>query len=460
MNKDKITLKNILGYKEEKESVQKIITLLNNYEKYSKMGVSIPRGLIFQGPPGTGKTLFAKAIAGECNYKFFTALEDNTNDEPLKVLKKVFKDAESYSNKNNSPSLIYIDEIDKIAHLNHHGELSDKESREATRFLLQKLDETKLKNRILIIASTNNYNKIPQALLRSGRFDKKILIDVPNAHSRVEILKYYINNNPLFKDINLFKLAIKTRGMSCADLKTLINNTMVEYITTKKTIKDDDFIKVINEMHFETIGKEWETSSKILEVLVHELGHSIVSGELCNDYGEISAIRYGDVGGFTELNSYEDVVTEESDLTDNVNQSFEDNIKELSICLGGVAAEKVILHRKSLGGGSDINRVFSIVRMMCDLGAFGFEYSTLGMIPETLREKVTNLTVKLARKAFRKSCRIVRKNKYLLLYMMNEIHKHNDVMSSTQVRECVDYYKNNTKEIKKQYRHFKIEEFK
>ena len=139
MKSEKITLANILGYKDEKESIQKIITLLKNYDKYSKQGVSIPRGLIFQGPPGTGKTLFAKAIAGECGYKFFTALnEDEDDEETLDTLKSIFKDAEDYSSKHNVPCLIYIDELDKITYLSNNEELYDKDARDATRFLLQK----------------------------------------------------------------------------------------------------------------------------------------------------------------------------------------------------------------------------------------------------------------------------------------------------------------------------------
>ena len=251
MNKDKITLDCICGYKEEKKAVQNIINLLNNYDKYEKQGVNIPRGLIFQGPPGTGKTLFAKAIAGECNYKFYTAFSSDAEEATIDTLKAVFKRAEQNSSLTNKPSLIYIDEIDKIAYTDGRGDL-DSSAREMVRFLLQKLDETKFKNKILIIASTNNYRKIPHALLRSGRFDKKLLIDLPDAESRKEILKLYVADHPLFKNINLDSLALKTQGMSGADLKTLINNTLLEYITYKDTIEIDDFIKIIQEMNFET----------------------------------------------------------------------------------------------------------------------------------------------------------------------------------------------------------------
>ena len=301
MSRNKITLDNICGYEAEKREVRNIITLLNDHKKYSKQGVNIPRGLIFQGPPGTGKTLFAKAIANECNYGFFIAFEDDCGENTLDTLKKAFNKAEEYSKKNKSPSLVYIDEIDKLVFTNAYGELVDDKAREATRYLLQKLDESDFKNKILIIASTNSYGRIPDALLRSGRFDKKFLINLPDVESRKAILQFYINNHPLFKNIDVTTLALKTNGMSGADLKTLINNTLIEYIANKSEIELNDFIKIINEMNFETIGKKWKDAKSALEVLAHEVGHLIVDWEIRGrkSWGNISALKYGNTAGHT-----------------------------------------------------------------------------------------------------------------------------------------------------------------
>ena len=455
MNKEKITLKNILGYKEEKESVKKIITLLTDYDKYSKMGVSIPRGLIFQGPPGTGKTLFAKAIAGECGYKFFTAFKDDAEHEDvLKHLKEIFKEAEEYSEKNNVPSLIYIDELDKITYMNSSDELYDKDAREATRFLLQKLDETKLKNRILIIASTNNYCRIPYALLRSGRFDKKLLIDVPNFESRKEILKYYINNHPLFKNIDIKKLALKTNGMSGADIKTLINNTLVEYITVKETLKEDDFIKVINEMHFETIGKKWNTPDKVLSILVHEVGHSVVGGVLTGNYGEISAIRYGDVGGST---SFEEPIDEEDAEIEKESENMKSVITRIIVAFGGMASEKIVLHEKSIGLAGDFENISNCLTFLLDNACYGFKYSS-----DILRGSDKYYTIRkgkaisLANKFYKKACKIIRKNIDLVKFLIHEVHANNDVLSQTAVKEKVKFFNANKETIHKAYNKLKL----
>ena len=141
MGNSKITLKDICGYKEEKREVENIITLLKNYKKYEDMGVTIPRGIIFQGPPGTGKTLFAKAIANECGYAFSSSYSDSLEENSLDTLKQAFVEAEKASKENNQPALVYIDELDKLVYTDSDGDLTDSDSREAVRFLLQKLDE-------------------------------------------------------------------------------------------------------------------------------------------------------------------------------------------------------------------------------------------------------------------------------------------------------------------------------
>ena len=323
---NKVTLNDICGYKEEKKEVNNIITLLKNYESYEAKGVVIPRGIIFQGPPGTGKTLFAKAIANECGYAFNSSYSDSLEENTLDTLKQAFAEAEKTSLKTKQPALVYIDELDKLVYTDSDGDLTDSDSREAVRFLLQKLDENSKENRVLIIASTNNYYRIPDALLRSGRFDKKFLIDLPDAESRKEILEFYINGHPLFRNIDVKSLALKTSGMSCADLKTLINNTLLNYIVDKETIVLDDFIKIINEMNFETLGKKWSSKVMSLEVLSHEVGHAIIEYKLTGKWPNISALRYGDMAGHVETcEDFEEELEYEDESYEGLNAIEEKN---------------------------------------------------------------------------------------------------------------------------------------
>ena len=463
--KDIVTLDNICGYADEKKAVKNIINLLNNYSKYEKQGVNIPRGLIFQGPPGTGKTLFAKAIAGECNYKFYTAFSSDSEEQSIDTLKKVFKDAETNSAKTKQPSLIYIDEIDKLAYTDSKGNL-DSSAREMVRFLLQKLDETKSRNKILIIASTNNYRMIPHALLRSGRFDKKILIDLPDVESREEILKLYIAEHPLFKDINVHALALKTQGMSGADLKTLINNTLLEYIVDKDTIVLDDFIKVIHEMNFETIGKKWNNDENALEVLAHEVGHALISYELTGRCGTISALRYGNLAGSTDLSDEydeefeEECIETEPGCSEKRMQNTKDITNDIMIAMGGKAGEKIYLNQESTGLYGDLNTISESLDSLFDNAVFGFKYCR-GWYHEGVRDKyytqVHKKSLKLVEKYYKQAFKIVKKYKDLGLYLIDEIHKNNDVLSNFEIMKRINLFKED-KELRNKYHKLKYKD--
>jgi cell division protease FtsH len=463
-----ITLDRICGYKEEKKEIQNIVNLLKNYSKYESQGINIPRGLIFQGPPGTGKTLFAKAIAGECGYNFNVAFSNELEENSLDTLKKAFRKAEANSKKTNKPVLIYLDELDKLVYTNSYGELADKEAREAARFLLQKLDETKSKNKILIIASTNNYNKIPHALLRSGRFDKKLLIEVPDAESRKDILSYYMKDHPLFKNININTLALKTRGMSGADLKTLINNTLLEYVTKKEHIELDDFVKIINEMNFETIGKKWASDKVALETLAHEIGHELVNYYLNGNWGSVSAIRYGDTGGYTEEGGpeYESVDDEDNDLNkleEEHSLDYDKIIDDISISLGGMAAEKVLLNQKSLGNSADLHDCRMKLNFLLDRVGFGFKISDIYFSdsnPESLRRKQHKYLGKIMAKQYKKAYKIIKRNKILALYLIKEIHINEDSLSGIEIKNRYDYFIQHKKEIKNQFKGLKVVDLK
>lgn len=453
MKRDKkINLDCICGYKEEKEAIKNIINLLNNYDKYEKQGVNIPRGLIFQGPPGTGKTLFAKAIAGECDYEFYTAFSSEIDERPLDTLKDIFKKAENTIATTKKPCLIYIDELDKIAYTDRSGELVSDVAREAVRFLLQKLDETKLRNKLLVIASTNNYRRIPHALLRSGRFDKKVLIDLPDTESRKEILELYINNHPLFKNIDTKALALKTEGMSGADLKTLINNTLLEYITTKEHIDLDDFIKVINEMNFETIGKKWNNQENALEVLAHEIGHALVSYELNNNFGTISALKYGNTAGSTFVDDdYEDYdgeipLDEESTTNEKKLSCYKDKINDIIISLGGKVGEEIYIGQPSIGLFGDFDNIADQFEDLFTNAVYGFKYCR-SFFPTGVHndwyKKLYRKTLTEVKKYYRKAKKCVKKNKILGLYLIDEIHKNDDVLSNSEIMKRVALFNSN-----------------
>ena len=461
-----ITLSNICGYEEEKVEIKKLINLLNNYSKYEKEGIQIPRGLILQGPPGTGKTLIAKAIAGECDYEFYSSFKDDFDENPLDTLKNVFNEAEKHIADTDEPALVYIDEIDKLVYTERRtGDFKDKEAREAARFLLQKLDSANLKNKLLVIASTNDYSSIPDALLRSGRFDKKLLIDNPDAKSRKDILRFYINNHPLFKNIDIDKLALKTDGMSGADLKTLINNTLLEYITIKETIVLDDFIKVINEMNFETIGKKWTDRKANLTILAHEVGHSIVSGILKGKWGTISALSYGNIGGVTCFDEDDELTYPEecnADCSEPLCSKgvlrINDVLDDIAISLGGYLGEKILLGYVTTGPVGDLESITDTVEFLMKCGYPNFFRQKNCYYSENTKDKVNKISKKIFNKQYRRVYNIIKRHKSLGLYLIEEVHNNSDVLSQEAIQEKVKEFMSNKKKYNNKYKNKKAEE--
>ena len=227
-NKNQLSLQSIAGYEEEKAEAIKIINLFKNYDKLKELGISIPKGLLLSGKPGVGKTLMAKVIAAEAGvplYEYET-LEDDTQEKSIINLKNVFARA-----RENAPSIVFIDELDELVCSN---EFMSDYSRTTFKTLLTEIDGVKSSEGILTIATTNKYYTIPNQLLRSGRMDKHIQFELPNLAAREAILRLYGENNELLKHINFKEIAVRTNSFSCADLKTLINETLLQSVSNNK----------------------------------------------------------------------------------------------------------------------------------------------------------------------------------------------------------------------------------
>lgn len=447
MSKEKVTLDSIAGYNEEKEELKKIINLIKNYDRYKEMGIQVPRGIILQGPPGCGKTLMANVIANECGVPFFQFSAGDDGEKVLKELKKVYAEAER-----QTPSIVYLDELIELV---TNRRFASDTSRACLQFLLTKLDGSQKGMGVMTIASTNMYDDLPPSLLRSGRMDKKLKIDLPDAESREKILKFYTNKFALFDKLNLKILAIKLNGMSGADIKTLVNNALIEYIDQKEFVDVDDFTKLVNEMNFETIGKRWKSIKNLKRTLAHEVGHSLVGWVLEGNHGSISALKYGNTAGFTSFsNKVEETVDEFGDEELQFTISEKDAFKQFCIGLGGMAGELVYYGSYDSGVSGDINQLRSLHKNLIEVGVYGFKHLTYRWADdsEELKKVQERHFLKNLKKALRKSIRIVSKYKYLGRYIIDDAIEHDDALTERQIDDAIGYFKAHKKELIAKYR--------
>ncbi|MCQ2772765.1 MAG: AAA family ATPase [Bacilli bacterium] len=364
MTESKITLHDIAGYEEQKEEAKKIINILKRYDEFKQAGAYIPKGLLLAGPCGTGKTMIAKAIANESNVPLFEFENSETADEEgtVKVIRELFARA-----RNQAPSIIFIDEIDEL--VSNSNFFSDY-SRKTTKVLLTEIDGINSSDGIMVIATTNHRSELPPALLRSGRMDKQIVVPMPDSHSRTKIAKLYLDKNPLFKDISPKEISSKTVDFSCADIKTLINETLIDCLSSSKTEIDmADFERIIPIIRFKDIKKTMRFVDD--HVVAHEVGHFVVNYALTGTIGSLCAEQYGEIRGNHVTELFEDE-EEEKDAESQLVSSLENQI---AVFLAGNIAEKKKFNGDcTTGSRDDIAKAHWIANDILNSGKYGYEY--------------------------------------------------------------------------------------
>ena len=358
-SENKITLKEVAGLKEEKEELQEIVDFLREPSKFTKVGARIPKGVLLEGPPGTGKTLLAKAISGEANVPFFSISGSDFVEMFVGVgasrVRDLFEEA-----KKNSPCIVFIDEIDAVARRRGTGMGGGHDEREQTlNQLLVEMDGFGVNEGIIVMAATNRVDILDPAILRPGRFDRKISVGTPDVGGREDILKLHARNKPLAENVNLKQVAQTTAGFTGADLENLLNEAAILAAEADRVFVAQEDIQ----RAFIKVGIGSEKRSRIISdeekkiTAYHESGHAILFHVL-PDVGPVYTVSIIPTGigaaGYTmPLPERDDMFMTRGRLEE-----------EIMVSLGGRIAEQLIFDDITTGASSDIKKATKLARKM------------------------------------------------------------------------------------------------
>jgi cell division protease FtsH len=363
MQQKKVTFKDVAGCDEAKEELKEIIEFLREAQKFQKLGGRIPKGVLLVGPPGTGKTLLARAVAGEANVPFFSISGSDFVEMFVGVGASRVRDLFEQGKK-NAPCIIFIDEIDAVGRHRGAGLGGGHDEREQTlNQLLVEMDGFESNDGVILVAATNRPDVLDPALLRPGRFDRRVVVDRPDVRGREEVLAVHAKKVPLAEDVDLRVLARGTPGFSGADLANMVNEAALNAARqNRKSVLMYDF-----ELAKDKVMMGAERRSMLLTdeekrvTAYHEAGHVMVAAtrEHADPLHKVTIIPRGMALGVTMQLPEDDKHTVTKDYLET----------QLAILMGGRCAEEIYLHRVTTGAGNDIERASDLARrMVCEYG--------------------------------------------------------------------------------------------
>ena len=354
--KDRVTFADVAGLKEAKEELLEIVDFLKNPKKFLDIGAKIPRGVLLMGGPGTGKTLLARAVAGEAGVPFFHISGSEFVEMFVGVgasrVRDLFQTA-----KKSPPAIIFIDEIDAVGRERGAGLGGGHDEREQTlNQILVEMDGFERDTNLIVMAATNRPDILDPALLRPGRFDRRVFLDAPDINDREQILKIHAKGKPLDKGVDLRKIAVRTPGFSGADLANLINEAAILAARqNRRVVSQDDLYNSIEKVILGPERKSRAISAKEKEIIAyHEAGHALMAASLkdADPVHKVSIVSRGRAGGYTLKLPVEDVHL-------RFKSQF---LADLAVMLGGFVSEELVFSELSTGASSDLKEATGLAR--------------------------------------------------------------------------------------------------
>ena len=369
-----ITFRDVAGQDEAKESLTEIIDFLHNPQKYTEIGAKLPKGALLVGPPGTGKTLLAKAVAGEANVPFFSISGSDFVEMFVGVgasrVRDLFKEASKVA-----PCIVFIDEIDTIGKSRDNRMGGNDEREQTLNQLLAEMDGFDPTKGVILLAATNRPEVLDQALLRPGRFDRRITIDRPNLAGRIATLQVHTRNIKLGEDVDLKKVALATAGCVGADLANLVNEAALRAVRKgRKLVSQEDFLAA-----FELVIAGTEKKGSVLTefekklVAYHEVGHAMVAYKQKNTepVQKITIVPHTQGSlGYTLLMPEED----KTEL-----RTKDELMAKITVSMGGRAAEEVVMHTMTNGASQDIQDATNVARNMVAMFGMSDEFGMMAL---------------------------------------------------------------------------------
>ncbi|MEK9209517.1 MAG: ATP-dependent zinc metalloprotease FtsH [Patescibacteria group bacterium] len=424
--KNRVLFKNVAGVEEAKEELKEIVDFLKNPKKFLDIGAKIPKGVLMMGPPGSGKTLLARAVAGEAGVPFFHISGSEFVEMFVGVgasrVRSLFKEA-----KKAAPSIIFVDEIDAVGRHRGAGLGGGHDEREQTlNQILVEMDGFEPHDQVVLMAATNRPDVLDPALLRPGRFDRRVVLDLPDLKAREEILKIHSLKKPLAKDIDLRQVAERTPGFSGADLENLMNEgAILAARQERKEVIQTDLLSSIEKV---LLGPERKSHLLTQEekkiAAFHEAGHALVAAVLpgTDPIHKVSVVSRGRAAGYTLK-----LPTEDRHL-----YSKSHFLNELAVSLGGYASEKLIFNDITTGAADDIRRATDVARALAtkygmseklgpmtfgdreELVFLGREIATEKNYSESVATLIDEEVSKFMKNAFKTAKEILAKHKKIL----------------------------------------------